>query len=230
MPSWNIHTAHAELLLREEGAAALGIHDVDAFLLGNLLPDVYVGYMVPDITRKIPYADTHFASADFVPEPRYWEFFELYGAPESDGHVSDLVLGAWAHLVADHDYNQHNNAFINARDIKPSTETRERKQADFDTFGRTLDISLVPNITDEVLRQCALFRQYEVLEPDVRGAAEAMRRIVRDNAEHHVVGTPTYRMLTDDFFPSTFAEVDTHIRAGLHAYAAGDASWGAKRD
>ena len=43
MPSWNIHTAHAELLLREEGAAALGIRDVDAFLLGNLLPDVYVG-------------------------------------------------------------------------------------------------------------------------------------------------------------------------------------------
>ena len=44
MPSWNIHTAHVERLLREEGAARLGVRDVNAFLFGNFLPDIYVGY------------------------------------------------------------------------------------------------------------------------------------------------------------------------------------------
>ena len=39
MPSWNIHTAHVERLLREEGAAALGVVDVNAFLFGNFVPD-----------------------------------------------------------------------------------------------------------------------------------------------------------------------------------------------
>ena len=53
MPSWNIHTAHVERLLREEGADALGVSDVNAFLFGNLAPDVYVGYMVPDTTYRI---------------------------------------------------------------------------------------------------------------------------------------------------------------------------------
>ena len=55
MPSWNIHTAHVERLLREHGASELGIGDKDAFLMGNLLPDVYVGYMVPDATWRIDY-------------------------------------------------------------------------------------------------------------------------------------------------------------------------------
>ncbi len=59
MPSWNIHTAHVERLLREHGASELGIDDKDAFLMGNLLPDVYVGYMVPDATWRIDYKLTH---------------------------------------------------------------------------------------------------------------------------------------------------------------------------
>ena len=230
MPSWNIHTAHAERLLAENGAAALGIRDVDAFLLGNLLPDIYVGYMVPDVSRKIEYKDTHFADPSFVPEPRYEEFFTLYANPDATGAVTDLVLGAWAHLVADHDYNKQNNAFIAARGIKPGTRTRERKQADFDLFGRTLNISQSPHITDEVLRQCALFSQYELDPEDVRKTARVMERIVRDNAERHVSGTPTYSMLTEEFFSTTSAMVNDHIRAGLTAYAAGDPTWGTQRE
>lgn len=229
MPSWNIHTAHAERLLAESGAAALGIRDVDAFLLGNLLPDVYVGYMVPDCSRKIPYKDTHFADPNFVPEPRYGEFFELYAQPDEDGLVSDLVLGSWAHLVADHDYNQHANQFFVAHDIQPCTETRIKKQGDFDLFGRTLDISLAPQVTDEVLRQCARFRQYRVDEADVYATRRAMEGIIRDNAERHVYGEPVYQMLGADFFASTFDRVTEHIRAGLAAYAAGDPTWGAQR-
>jgi hypothetical protein len=229
MPSWNIHTAHAERLLTEYGADALGIRDVDAFLLGNLLPDVYVGYMVPDCSRKIAYKDTHFADPNFVPEPRYGEFFELYAQPDEDGLVSDLVLGSWAHLVADHDYNRHANQFFEAHGIKPCTETRIKKQGDFDLFGRTLDISLVPQVTDEVLRQCARYPQYRVDEVDVYATRRSMERIVRDNAERHVYGEPAYQMLGAEFFASTFDQVTEHIHAGLAAYAAGDSAWGAQR-
>ena len=53
MPSCNIHTAHVERLLREHDARDLGIRDADAFLMGNILPDVYVGYMVQDASWRI---------------------------------------------------------------------------------------------------------------------------------------------------------------------------------
>ena len=40
MPSWNIHSAHAEKLLADCGAAALGVADENAFLFGNFVPEV----------------------------------------------------------------------------------------------------------------------------------------------------------------------------------------------
>ena len=73
MPSWNIHTAHVERLLREQGAEALGVRDWNAFLLGNLAPDIYVGYMVPDTTLRIDYKLTHHSIREHIPLPRYDE-------------------------------------------------------------------------------------------------------------------------------------------------------------
>ena len=67
MPSWNIHTAHVERLLAEDAPSALGIRDVNAFLFGNLVPDIYVGYMVPDTSRTIAYQETHFADRATCP-------------------------------------------------------------------------------------------------------------------------------------------------------------------
>lgn len=230
MPSWNIHTAHAERLLAEEDPYALGIRDVNAFLFGNLLPDIYVGYMVPNVTHKIDYRETHFADPGYVPEPRYDEFFERFVVPSADssGRVSDVVLGAWAHLVADHVYNGHFNRLLEQLGLKPCTEIRERKQSDFDIFGRTLDISQAPVATPELIRQCAAFPQYVVEEPDVRATCEAMAHIVADNAANHV-SEPTYSLLGAEYFETVPPQVDALIRKGLHAYAAGQADWGAVR-
>ena len=47
MPSWNIHIAHAEGLLEDGGPFAGVVRDRNAFLFGNFVPDIYVGYMVP---------------------------------------------------------------------------------------------------------------------------------------------------------------------------------------
>ena len=228
MPSWNIHTAHAELLLADGGAKAWGIQSVDAFLLGNLAPDIYVGYMVAHITRKMPYADTHLADPGFVPEPRYGEFFERYALPSADGagHVSDVVLGAWTHLVADNVYNRHAYAFLHEHGIQPGEQARERKQGDFALFGRTLDIARSPEPTPEAIAQAAAFPQYPIAEADVRGACAAMARIVADNQAHHIAGTPAYDMLTESFFAVAFAEADALMRRGLGAYARGERDWG----
>ena len=64
MPSWNIHIAHAEGLLAKDGPVARVVRDRNAFLFGNLIPDIYVGYMVPGIVHPIPYRVTHFAKPE----------------------------------------------------------------------------------------------------------------------------------------------------------------------
>ena len=222
MPSWNIHTAHVERLLREEDTAALGIRDVNAFLFGNLVPDIYVGYMVPNLPRKIEYKETHFADPSIVPEPRYGEFFERFVQPsaDEDGRVSDVVLGAWTHLVADHVYNARFNQLLNRLGLAPCT--------DFDTFGRTLSIGWIPGATPEVLAQCACFPQYEVDESAVRATCAVMAHIVTDNIVRHV-DDPSYSLLGDDYFAVVPDEVDALMREGLRAYAAGDPQWGRQR-
>ena len=81
MPSWNIHIAHAEGLLAERGPLAGAVRDRNAFLFGSLVPDIYVGYMVPCVVHPIPYRVTHFAAPEHIPKPREGEFWDMYVAP-----------------------------------------------------------------------------------------------------------------------------------------------------
>lgn len=81
MPSWNIHIAHAERLLKGGGSVARAVRDGNAFLFGNLIPDIYVGYMVPGVVRPVPYRVTHFAKPEHIPKPRAGEFFDAYVRP-----------------------------------------------------------------------------------------------------------------------------------------------------
>ena len=221
MPSWNIHIAHVERLLERDGARALGVRDPNAFLFGNLVPDIYVGYLVSPITKKIPYRRTHFADPAYVPQPAYWEFWEKYARPSADaeGRVSDVVLGTWMHLLADNVYNAHNNRYIAERGIAPGEETRKRKQADFALFGRTLDIGSRLRVDDALLAQAEGFPQYAIAEPDVRATVAVANDVVTDNRRGHLAGTPDYCMLSEEFFRSTFERVDCLMERNLKAYA-----------
>ena len=61
MPSWNIHIAQTERLLARAGTLADNVRDRNAFLFGCVVPDIFVGYMVPGIADPIPYRITLFA-------------------------------------------------------------------------------------------------------------------------------------------------------------------------
>ena len=67
MPSWNIHIAQTERLLERTGALASSVRDRNAFLFGCVVPDIFVGYMVPGIADPIPYRITHFAKPEPIP-------------------------------------------------------------------------------------------------------------------------------------------------------------------
>lgn len=81
MPSWNIHIAQTEQLFARSGATARIVRDRNAFLFGSLVPDIYVGYMVPAIEHPIAYRITHFAAPAHIPKPREGEFWDTYVMP-----------------------------------------------------------------------------------------------------------------------------------------------------
>ena len=81
MPSWNVHTAHVQRLLREASPSALGIRDVNAFLFGNFVPDINIGYMVKNPSGILPYRLTHFSKAAHIPVPNERAFWDTYVEP-----------------------------------------------------------------------------------------------------------------------------------------------------
>ena len=216
MPSWNIHTAHVERLLREHGASELGIGDKDAFLMGNLLPDVYVGYMVPDASWRIDYKLTHLTMRDHIPLPRYQEFWDFYvERPEDYGAhcVTDVVRGAWCHLVCDHVYNatpaptSRSSALPQGR--RPASRSRPTSPS-----WQDLNIEMVPAVTNEVLGQCRSFPQYSVVEKDVRAASSVAASIVEKNRLERG-RYPDYQLLTANFFDTARNEADQIMVKGL---------------
>lgn len=219
MPSWNIHTAHAEKLLAQYGAEALGVRDANAFIFGNYVPDIYVGYLVKPISVRIDYKATHLARKAYIPLPdsnRFWRtYVEPYGAA-----APDIVLGAWCHLVCDRVYNAHTRAYIKRIGVKPGTITREGKQADFAAFGHTLDISYRVEATPELLAQAAAFPQYAIVEEDAHAAIAAAQAFVDDNCVNHLDELPPMRLLTSAFFSAAFEEAHRTCAKGLLARAA----------
>lgn len=156
---------------------------------------------------------------DRVNRVHYPQRFEGVGAPPRqdspldtvtdpaslERSLFDLVLGAWSHLLADNIWNTRVNEYLDAIGGVPSEHFRIKKQGDFDAFGKTLAIQLVPRATPRLLATAAAFPQYAISERAALMTVGVAHEIVRTNK------TPTepnhYRLLTDEFFTRTFAEV-----------------------
>lgn len=255
MPSWNIHTAHAECLFSADGPVSRVVRDRNAFLFGNLIPDIYVGYMVPSIASPIPYRTTHFANPEHIPKPRFEEFWDRYVEPALNGldvlsvlaggvapdggcttrpywqpisisaevervspthkvsfenrvdpldvaamqraafeqmdvplsederavSLFDMLVGTWVHLLADCIWNQRVSDVLVARGEKPSSGFRIKKQADFDLFGKSLAIDLVPRATPQLIEVAVAFPQYPIDEHSVFRTEAVAHETVRTN-------------------------------------------------
>ena len=180
MPSWNIHTAHAERILADRRADAV-IADGNAFLFGNYAPDIYVGFMVPDASFHIDYCLTHLAAVARIPLPEpdfFWDRYIAKRRPCTSAGVS-LALGAWAHLVADRYYNGSFRAFCKVNDVPDGDELRLCKQADFDLFGRTLDVSSQVSANPELLKAAQAFVPYHIPPEDVMRSIDVATAITR---------------------------------------------------
>ena len=216
MPSWNIHTAHVERLLSDRSPERLGITDANAFLFGNYVPDIYVGFMVSDITYRINYCLTHMAVPETIPIPdadRFWDDYLSRRKPKTDAGLS-LTLGAWAHLVADRFYNASFHEFYATHDTPEGEELRKRKQADFALFGSSLGISSHVQATPELIEAARDFRPYSVLPADVERSIEAASAIVRAKEP---LDCNHYQLLSAEWMFGVFEACNEWLIAWLEA-------------
>ena len=221
MPSWNIHTAHVERLLADCEPDDLGIEDVNAFLFGNYVPDIYLGFMVADITFHVDYCLTHMAEPNVTPVPDADHFWDLYVCRHRmPAARRSMALGAWAHLMADRMYNGRFRSFATDPGAPKGDELRECKQADFDVFGRSLALSMRVRVDDELVEAAGKYRPYSILPDDVVRTVARADEIVAANASPERGGR--YLLLGEEWMNATFEACDARLKAWMRAWKALD--------
>lgn len=101
MPSWAIH-----LKVAKELAKDMPQEEEQRFLLGNLLPDVNVGYLINPISKQIPYSITHYGKMEtFDGKTREFPDYETFIKKYVDSMKDPIVRGYLAHLATDFYWN-----------------------------------------------------------------------------------------------------------------------------
>ena len=59
------------------------------------------------------------------------------------------------HLLADCTWNQAVSDLLDARGEQPSRDFRIKKQGDFDLFGKSLELDLMPRLTPQLIEVAA---------------------------------------------------------------------------
>ena len=102
MPGWIMH-----LVTAEEVRKQLEV-DKDSFLFGNILPDVYNGYIVSNLSHKIEHKISHYDTKQKIEE-------KIYSLPGVQAFVeknksilenNSVALGYLTHLMTDYYWNK----------------------------------------------------------------------------------------------------------------------------
>lgn len=190
MPSWAIH-----LKVAKELAKNMPEKDYERFLLGNLLPDVNVGYLINPISKKIPYSVTHFGKMETFDGktrefPDYVTFAKNYEANRRD----PIVRGYLAHLVTDFYWNYQtyikkgiyeNGKMIGLQGTNntvfgESEVLRQTKVGNFNSLSYYLyqnNLVETPNFQENLVQEAQKINEIHIERIDLEGVNQYFKEI-----------------------------------------------------
>lgn len=203
MPSWAIH-----LNIAKELSKNMAEETKESFILGNILPDVNVGYLINPISKQIPYTITHYGrwkklEKDTRELPDYEEFIKEY----KKDLKNPIVLGYLSHLMTDYYWNYHtfvkkgiyeNGKLVGVYGDKnfilgDSEVIRKTKVSDFNVFSRYLyenGIVDIPNFNNKLADLVEPIKEIHIEEQDLQGVnkyfEEIPEKIKEENQEYKV--------------------------------------------
>ena len=128
VPNWK---THLEVGKRLQKWLKYSGEDYHLFLLGNVLPDINNGYIVKNISTRLPHHHTHFSDDE---TPSYIRFENDY---QGEMRKSPLVYGYFTHLFTDYYWNNDYYTKIDIRGMASEDHTKLRimKQDDFKVYN-----------------------------------------------------------------------------------------------
>lgn len=190
MPSWAIH-----LKVAKELAKNMPKEDYQRFLLGNLLPDVNVGYLINPISKKIPYSITHYGKMEtFDGKTREFPDYETF-IQNYEGNMQDpVVLGYLAHLATDFYWNYQtyikkgiyeNGKMIGLQGTNntvfgESEVLRQTKVGNFNSLSYYLyhnNLVEIPKFQEDLVNEAQKLNEIHIEKVDIEGINQYFQEI-----------------------------------------------------
>ena len=190
MPSWAIH-----LKVAKELAKDMSEDEYQHFLLGNLLPDVNVGYLINPISKKIPYSITHYGKMETYDGktrefPDYEGFIQKYAKEIKE----PIMLGYLAHLATDFYWNYQvyiqKGIYQNGKMIGIKGKEniifgegellRQTKVGDFNSFSYYLyhnHLVPIPNFKEDLIKGTQKVNEIHIENIDIKGVNQYFQNI-----------------------------------------------------
>ena len=190
MPSWAIH-----LKVAKDLAKNVPEEKYQRFLLGNLLPDINVGYLIHPISKKIPYSITHYGKMETfdgkIKEfPDYQTFIQNYAEDMKD----PVVLGYLSHLATDFYWNYqtfiHKGIYKNGKMIGlrgkenviwgESELLRQTKVDDFNNLSYHLyynNLVEIPKFQESLIEEAQKINEIHIEKMDLEGVNQYFENI-----------------------------------------------------
>lgn|SRR5574344_571087 len=104
MPSWEMHLKVADKIKEKLNI----FDDKDKFYIGNVLPDVYSGYVIKNMSKTIDYEETHYPVKTVINLATFvLPDFEKFKNIHYDDMNDLLILGYFTHLMTDYFFNKY---------------------------------------------------------------------------------------------------------------------------
>ncbi len=104
MPSWKIHLKVANNIKEK-----LNIYeDKDKFMLGNVLPDIYSGHIIKNVSKIVEYEISHYRSQIIINGGKFFlPDYDMFKNIHMEVLNDSLILGYLTHLITDNFFNKY---------------------------------------------------------------------------------------------------------------------------
>lgn len=162
MPNWKIHI---EVAKRINKFLAFKDEEYDAFLFGNVLPDINNSFVVTPVSKRIPHAQTHFKNQE---KSTYEAFAEKY---ERKLKAKDpLYWGYFLHLFTDYNWNKNYYESVAKTKLKDKDpiELKKIKHHDFKIYNEKYQSNkLNINDLDKFVNKANEIEEISITKEDV---------------------------------------------------------------
>lgn len=193
MPAWGMH-----LLIAKKVSEKINIKDYNSFLIGNIVPDINNGYVIPNVSKIITHKDTHYYTEEKYKSTNKVMYYNVkkFVNDNKENINNPIVIGYITHLLTDlywndltyekHGLRNEENELIgiklnNGENLITDGEGRRRtKTDDFRIFTNYIYINNlidIPKYQEELYDMTKVINTIDITNKDIKQSIQYINNV-----------------------------------------------------